>query len=212
MQLKNRRRWRSLLLTAVMSASCLSLAAEPSHSRKQSVDPYRLVVPSSKVVELARKLAFADFPKAQDILAIARVESRFMANARNKQSIGIMQVNYGPWDLTENMNAGVKLLREYFVLLGSEKAAITAYNCGPSNYRKGRCGDVYFNKVSEQKVEYGRYLSVSGSRSTVGSGEPDVLPGNAVGADCVCVNGDEQACGNRMEGEEGSSDPQHCDS
>lgn len=83
-----------------------------------------------------------------------------MENARNRQSRGIMQVNYGPWDLTANMTAGVKLLREYFEMLGSEKAAITAYNCGPSNYRKGKCRDVYYRKVQEKRKEYETWLQL----------------------------------------------------
>jgi hypothetical protein len=155
---KERKRLLPVLLAATMFVSCLSLAASPNPYKKTPTETYRLVVPSDKVVAIAQLLAFPDFPKVQDIIAIARVESTFIASARNGISNGIMQVNHGPWELSANMMAGVKLLREYYVRLGSEKAAVISYNTGPGNYRKGNFRLDYWNKYKEHQRVYTTWL------------------------------------------------------
>lgn len=128
----------------------LSSSAYALHPRGQIT----YIDPPEKVVALAQLLAFEDFPKVKDIVVIARVESRFLANARNGISRGIMQVNRGPFEIAANMQAGVKLLREYYLQLGSEKAAVIAYNVGPGNYRKGRYTSHYWLKYKGFSDEY----------------------------------------------------------
>lgn len=98
----------------------------------------RFKMPPSEVIMIAKREAFEDFPTAIDIISIARIESTFNPNARNKMSNGIMQVNFGSFDLEQNMISGVSILRDLFVKLGSAKAAIIAYNIGIGNYYKRR--------------------------------------------------------------------------
>lgn len=109
-------------------------------------------------------LAFPDFPKASDILAIARIESTYNEKARNGISRGVMQVNHGPWDLAANVQAGVKLLREYYEKLGSIQAAVMAYNIGIGNYLKGKRNFAYFDKFKGAKHENSRDgIGISGA-------------------------------------------------
>lgn len=125
----------------------LLLFVNPVFAKSQQVEP------SEKLVIIAHMLAFPDFPKAHDILAIAKIESRFNEKARNGISRGVMQVNHGPWDLTLNVQAGVKLLRSYYEQLGSAKAAIVAYNIGIGNYIRGKRNPTYFAKYQGAKNE-----------------------------------------------------------
>ena len=124
-------------------------------------------------------LAFPDFPKAQDILAIAKVESRYNEKARNGISHGVMQVNHGPWDLVANMQAGVKLLRENYEKLGSIKAAVSAYNLGIGGYLKGRRNQPYFLKYQEARNEIVHERYLDGTRVSLGGGRR-LLPGRRV--------------------------------
>ena len=110
---------------------------------------------------LAEKFAFADFPRIADILTVARIESSFKQNAKHGPSNGVMQVNHGPFELTANIAAGVKLLREYYLMLGSVKAAVIAYNAGPGNYRKGRYQLTYWNTYKEHLDGYSNWYEAS---------------------------------------------------
>ena len=60
-------------------------------------------------------------------------------------------MNRGPWDPAANVAAGVSLLREYYLLLGSVKAAILAYNAGPANYKRGRYSSKYWREFLQTK-------------------------------------------------------------
>ncbi len=118
-------------------------------------------------------LEFKDFPKVQDILSIIKIESRFNPNARNGVSNGLMQVNHGSLDIGTNMSQGVKLLREYYVMLGSERAAVLAYNSGPSSYRRGRFKIKYFEKFKENRYAFERWLiRRCNNDSRTGDGNP----------------------------------------
>lgn len=137
-----------------------------------------------------------------------------MENAKNKRSKGIMQVNNGPWDLAENMKAGVKLLREYFEMLGNKKAAILAYNCGPANYIKGRCRNInYYVKVKEHVRGYESWLeehpdASNGLVSGTAPGSADVQTDPSG----VLLPEDQPSGGYRESGEENCSDFQNCSS
>lgn len=135
----------------------------------QGVSAERLIVPPANVVALAHKLSYTDFPKAIDIISIARVESGFNPNALNpeistinperktRSSRGIMQVQGGSFDLVENMTEGTKILREYYKRLKSKKAAVIAYNIGIGSYKRGKCkesGAEYWARFSLRKTEY----------------------------------------------------------
>lgn len=116
--------------------------------------------PPPQVLEIANREGFTDFPKSIDIISIARVESRFDSKARNGKSHGIMQVNHGSFDLESNMKAGISLLRSLYLKLGSEKAAVIAYNIGIGNYLKRRVltkGHIYFLKFSKHRSSYEQF-------------------------------------------------------
>lgn len=149
-------------------------------------------------------MSFADFPKLEDILAVACIESNYKPRARNGISNGIMQVNRGPFDLVLNMQSGVSLLRSYYLLLGSEKAAVIAYNAGPTNYKRGRFKNLYWNKYLEvrdgytEKAPVSKTVGVATAGLGVGSGVPEPVPHReqSLGhADRVCVQSDGEACG-----------------
>lgn len=89
------------------------------------------------------------------------MESNFIPTAKNKASIGVMQVNHGPKPLRENMEAGVNLLREYYLLLGSSSAAVISYNVGIGNYVKKRSiisGKKYFQDFQKFRRIYEKYF------------------------------------------------------
>lgn len=126
------------------------------------------------VYSIADSLASPKFPKVEDILAIAWIESTFNPKAKNSISNGIMQVNNGSFDMRKNMEQGVKLLIEYYNTLGSEKAAVIAYNVGIGNYRKGNFGLKYWNKFQKAKKEI--ESETRGSREFSGDKPQSVIP------------------------------------
>lgn len=134
---------------------------------------------------LAEKHAFKDFPKIVDILTIARIESSFKPNAKNGPSNGVMQVNHGPFELAANVAAGVKLLREYYLMLGSVKAAVIAYNTGPGNYRKGRYQLTYWGKYKEHLYDYANWYEASVSNVVELGMGPDI----DIDSSSIAVNG-----------------------
>lgn len=119
------------------------------------------IEPPLNVIQIAIENEYGDFPKKEDILAIARIESGFNSNARNKISVGIMQVNNGPKDLQMNMLFGIRMLRNLYIKLGSEKAAVIAYNIGIGNYLKDKLlvsGNNYYLKFRKHRSLYNEYF------------------------------------------------------
>jgi hypothetical protein len=121
--------------------------------------------PSHQVERIAQILAYPDFPSKSDILAICRVESSFNPKAYNSEydpkrpnrkvspSIGIMQVQNGPWPVWKNMAYGVAKLRYDYVTLHSKQAAVHAYNVGNLGYRKGVRNWDYWHKFVKYRKE-----------------------------------------------------------
>lgn len=62
-----------------------------------------------------------------------------------------MQVNHGPWSPLANMRVAVSMLKDLYSKFGSEKAAVLAYNVGPSNYAKKRFHIKYWNSYAKFK-------------------------------------------------------------
>lgn len=80
------------------------------------------------------------WPDCSTVAAIILTESKGNPNARNRNSVGLMQVNaksradyHRLKNPMENIQSGVDLLRQYYQLLGSEREAIEAYNVGIGN-------------------------------------------------------------------------------
>ncbi len=98
---------------------------------------------------------YSDFPDRLDILTVVSNESGFRrCPTDGSGSFGPMQVNIRYHEMDPalvcdpelNIHEGTKILRTYFRLLGSERAAILAYNAGPGNYRKGNYNEGYYEK------------------------------------------------------------------
>jgi soluble lytic murein transglycosylase-like protein len=138
--------------------------------------PFRLsiacgdIVPSKEIMDIINPLAYKDFPKVQDILAIISVESNFKIKAVNPNrngvgtSNGIMQVNGGSFEVHANIKEGVARLREYYKITHSQQYAVMAYNIGIGNFRKGKMlisGVRYHSKYIVQRRVYEKlhYLS-----------------------------------------------------
>ena len=126
----------------------------------------KFIIPPKHIVAIAKSLAYKDFPKTLDILAICRVESAYKINAVNPEtgsvgpSRGVMQVQNGDMELYRNMHQGVGLLREYYVRLGSKQAAVSAYNIGIGSYRRGKAkisAKIYYSKFVKRRRELVRY-------------------------------------------------------
>lgn len=128
----------------------------------------KFLVPPEHIAALAKKLAYTDFPKNVDILAIARIESTYNEDALNPEigsvgpSVGVMQVQNGHQDLHRNMFAGVGLLREYYMRLGSREAAVKSYNIGIGTFRQGKSkisADEYYAKFVKRRQELVKYYA-----------------------------------------------------
>jgi hypothetical protein len=70
-----------------------------------------------------------------------------------------MQVNHGSFDIDKNVQQGVTLLREYFLLMKKDiKATVLSYNIGPYNVMKGKFVIDYWYKYVEAKHVYSAWL------------------------------------------------------
>lgn len=112
------------------------------------------------ILEHIENVSFKDFPKKVDILAIIGVESTFrQCETDGRGSYGLMQVNIKAHkldpgticDTTTNISHGSKILRENYLKLGSEQAAVLAYNVGIGGYLKGEFDVAYYNKYLKWK-------------------------------------------------------------
>ena len=112
---------------------------------------------SLKVENIVAKvtgLVDAKFPRKTDVLAIIEIESNFKSKAVSSAGAkGLMQILYKKTTTDkDNIVAGIALLREYRRRLGSEEAAIHAYNVGIGNYKKGlRVSNYYAKYVIAKK-------------------------------------------------------------
>lgn len=126
------------MMAFVFWTSVTGLARQTeSHTR---ISPYKL----SRVCDLIPFYTEgAKFPSVQDVLAIIQVESTFRPSVVNSQSVGLMMVSSkSPRErrrLKEpiyNVSQGVALLKQYYSILGSPRAAVEAYNIGIGSYQR----------------------------------------------------------------------------
>jgi membrane-bound lytic murein transglycosylase MltF len=163
------RRWGvlTLLAVALLQNPSPSLSQTTSYSDTTDSRAVSAVVLNydqdpafvQRLVSLAEKYAYSDFPRKEDILAIIAVESRFRPDAKTVTSKGLMQINLEAnhkrvqgslFNPEENIRVGVEILRGYYELLGDNRnAAIMAYNIGPGSYIKGRRSRAYLSKVEK---------------------------------------------------------------
>lgn len=119
------------------------------------------------VASLAQKYEKSSFPKAEDILAIAGIESSFRPHAVSKlptdPAMGLMQVRPKVWDLDPGrlskdveyqIKSGAEVLHKYFKLLGNAEDAVHAYNVGIGNFRRGKHNVEYVHKFKNERQMY----------------------------------------------------------
>lgn len=130
------------------------------------------LVPPQEVVNIAQPLAYKDFPRMPDILAIMYVESRFKFDAVNRNhsgsgtSNGIMQVNGGLFDVEKNIHQGVAILRETYLITHSKAGAVKAYNVGIGNYLRNRMPTAaadYYVKFVKARRYYAKFPEITDS-------------------------------------------------
>ena len=133
------------------------------------IDSYD-VAPSlvDKIMKSVSRHSKPDFPKAEDLLAVIGVESEFNPRAKSKlasdPALGLMQIRPGVNDLDAvkigsdidyQIKVGAQMLADYYRQLGSEKAALEAYNVGITSYKTGkRKNPRYSAKVMREKQKY----------------------------------------------------------
>ena len=108
----------------------------------------------SRIVAAANRMARADFPSRNDILAIIAVESSFNPRASHSGSKGLMQIQLSshrdklrgknPYDVDDNVTIGAAILEEYYTQLDkNRRAAVLAYNAGIGSYLRKRYVERY---------------------------------------------------------------------
>ncbi len=124
-------------------------------SKEYKVDVGKVSYLVARVEDETKK----DFPSKIDVLSIIAIESRFKTDATsNKGAKGWMQIRYKKVaNEYENILAGIELLTTYRRLLGSERAAIQAYNVGIKNYRDGMRNEKYYQNYFKTKKELIKY-------------------------------------------------------
>lgn len=123
---------------------------------------------AQQVVQLAHKYQKPTFPKAEDILALVGIESSFNPTAvsglKTDPAVGLTQVRPQMWnldreelanDIEQQIAVGANILHQYYKRLKSPKAAIAAYNVGPTGYRKGHPrAQAYLAKFANEIKHY----------------------------------------------------------
>jgi hypothetical protein len=94
-----------------------------------------------------------NFPTKTDVLAIMSIESGFKhKSVSGKGAKGWMQIKYRKTiSESDNIDAGIHLLKNYLELFKTEKAAIMAYNLGSGNYKKGKRNMRFYKKYLAEK-------------------------------------------------------------
>ena len=124
-------------------------------SQKYDIDYFE----AKKIVDKVNESANYQFPSRIDVLSIIAIESRFKHKAVSKKGAkGWMQILYKKVHTEdENLLAGIELLVDYRQKLGSEEAAIHAYNVGIKNYKDGKRNINYYDKYLNTKKELIQY-------------------------------------------------------
>ncbi len=130
---------------------------------KYKVDPNLAL----QVAKLAKKYEKPTFPKAEDILAIAGIESSFRPNAvsglKKDPALGLTQIRPGVHklnakrlggDIEHQIEKSAEILDKYNKHLKDKEAAIIAYNVGPGDYKKGNFNQNYINKFNNERRLY----------------------------------------------------------
>lgn len=126
---------------------------------------------AAEIVQAAKKYEKKIFPRAEDIIALVGIESRFKPKAKSKlkndPAVGLTQVRPKIWKIPAeelhtidgSIKHGVAILDAYYQKLGTPEAALQAYNLGITRYRKATsdakaAGERYLNKFNKERALY----------------------------------------------------------
>jgi hypothetical protein len=146
---------------------CQSTTIQPIKTLNQPIDQKqsKLIsristlygVPKHKVYEVVNIVeAYTKhhkFPSTHLVLAIIGTESRFQQHATSSAgAVGLMQILAASgkpvsYEIYTNIQSGIELLREYRTALGSDSAAVVAFNVGITSYKRGLRSPDYLGKV-----------------------------------------------------------------
>jgi len=134
-----------------------------------------------KVVDDALKFAeiyaYPDFPRAIDITAVIGIESSWKISAvspfQYDAAVGLTQIRPKVWkdmiadprelySVNRQIMYSSKILRDYYLKLGSKSAALIAYNAGITNFKKKIFDTKYLVKYNkEMKILEAKYGNLS---------------------------------------------------
>lgn len=107
---------------------------------------------AAKAITLAAIKTDGSFPSKLDVLAIIAIESNFRAKAKNGKAKGFMQILYkNTITESDNVQAGVDLLKFHMKHLKTEKASVIAYNIGIGSYKSGKRNEKYYRKFLKER-------------------------------------------------------------
>lgn len=124
---------------------------------------------AERIVELSFKYEHEDFPKADDIVAIIAIESSFIPTAQSSlakdPAKGLMQIRHNMWSerigsddmslMKNQIKHGAGILKEYYDTTGDKISAISAYNVGITNFRRGVRAPAYVSKYRNAFRKFG---------------------------------------------------------
>lgn len=160
---------KALILSIVMLTASVSTVDAKVLQTNTNITPIvehiskKYKVKKSNIRVIVKKvsgLVDAKFPRKDDVLAIIEIESNFKTNAKSSSGAkGLMQVLYKKTNSdSDNILAGVELLREYRLRLGSDEAAVHAYNVGIGAFIRGKRSKPYYKKYLEAKSQLREHL------------------------------------------------------
>lgn len=120
---------------------------------------------ATEVVNIAKGYSYKDFPTIHDILSIIGIESGFNPSNEYKGAFGLMQIEYlshkrevtklaDLYDISTNIQIGVKTLRQYYSMLRDKDSAILAYNIGIGSFLEGKRSEPYLERYKKEIKHY----------------------------------------------------------
>ncbi len=132
-----------LLSAAIIPVYDTQLQSIDSTALKISMEYKISLMSAAFILSKVNEQTNNSFPSRSDVLAIMCVESSFQHKIRN----GLMQIVYTKtYGIEDNIAKGVWLLRDYKSRLGSNEAAIQAYNIGLGSYTSGIRNKSYYKR------------------------------------------------------------------
>lgn len=118
------------------------------------------------VAQAADNHQYADFPKAEDIIAIVAIESSFNPKAKSKlkkdPAYGLTQIRHQVWkkqignddmsNVDNQIRHGAAILAHYYARTKNKDKAIMAYNVGITAALRGKKNEEYLRRYNHELV------------------------------------------------------------